>query len=105
MGGNFVQQFVKKNQINFVHGVFTAKLAFNFVQIAAGNVPLIQRLQGKMSGLAASGGFGFVVGQCSQILTHRASILLIKLTISMALSAASAPLLPAFVPERSMACS
>src|SRR3990167_2206518 len=109
---NTVEDFPKVSAINADKIIVDAELGFNFVYRLTGQVPLIQGLHGQTARFAARSGLAFgrlFVGLGGMIeiavKTHLASSCASRLTISRADSAASAPLLPALVPERSMACS
>src|SRR5690606_37916697 len=84
------------------HVHLLAELGLDVLEVLAGELPLVQRLQRAPARAAALGAeLGLTVG----LLAHQEASLRSRLTISMAPRAASAPLLPALVPERSMACS
>src|SRR5690606_41280069 len=75
-----------------------------------GEVPLVERLHTEAAGDLAGGDTAFGLGRrlvlaVVVVEAHLASSCASRLTISRADRAASAPLLPALVPERSMACS
>src|SRR5690606_37402705 len=93
-----VQQFVEILAINFLHIVVATELHLDIGQVIARQLPLVQRLQCKTARLATRRRRALVNGIVHQSCLNR-------LTISMAVMAASAPLFPALVPERSIACS
>src|SRR5690606_32500325 len=93
-----VQQFMEILTINFLHVVVATELHFDIGQVIAGQLPLVQRLQCKTARLATRRWRALVNGIVHQSCLNR-------LTISMAVMAASAPLLPALVAERALACS
>src|SRR5690606_18246830 len=75
-----------------------------------GEVPLVERLHTEAAGDLAGGDTAFGLGRrlvlaVVVVEAHLASSCASRLTISSADNAASTPLLPALVPERSMACS
>src|SRR5690606_20313308 len=99
---------VEVSAIDLAEIVVDTKLRFDLVQRLPGNVPGIQRLHGQGTGLTACENLaaGPLLGRLAVTgVAHLASNCASRLTISRADSAASAPLLPALVPERSMACS
>src|SRR5690606_25200538 len=102
------QDLVEVGAVDLGEVVVGAELRLDLVQGLAGDLPGVQGLDGQAAGLAASGGLAFRRLGCrvaAVLIAHLASNCASRLTISRAESAASAPLLPALVPERSMACS
>src|SRR5690606_10092177 len=105
------EQFMEIRPVDAGEIVVDAKLRLDFVQTLASHVPLIQRLHGQATrhsarrdlALGRLGRLG--IGTVVAIQAHLTSRAVSRLTISRADNAASAPLLPALVPERSMACS
>src|SRR5690554_1106205 len=108
--GNGPQALTEVFAINAGKVVIDLKLGFDIVQVLLGDLPLVYRLHQQRArhaafGNSASGAWRWVVAVVVVVKTHLASSCASRLTISRADRAASAPLLPALVPERSMACS
>src|SRR5690606_26460813 len=99
------QQLVEVGAIHLAEVVVGTKLRLDVEDRQVGHVPGIQRLQSQTAGLATGRCLGATGGARTLLTVHQASSCLVTLTVSKAAMAASAPLLPALVPERSMACS
>src|SRR5690606_12510766 len=107
LGRDAMQQFMEIGGGDLAHVIVDAEFRLDLTDAGTGHLPLVQGLQRELTRptplLDARPSFGslrFVLG-----VAHFASICFSRLTISMADSAASKPLLPALVPERSTACS
>src|SRR5690606_4823025 len=90
-----VQQVHEILQVGHFHVLLVAELVDHRVHVAAAQLPRVQRLQRAAAGARAR--------LHVDALAHAS--LPYRLAISSAAMAASAPLLPALVPERSIACS
>src|SRR6185312_6615307 len=93
-----VQQVLEVVEVGHFHVLLVAELLDHRVHVAAGKLPRVQRLQRA----TASTGAGGEVNPFGTRVHHNRPC---RLTISSAAIAASAPLLPALVPARSIACS
>src|SRR5690554_1078823 len=106
-----VEQLVEVRSIHTHEGVVDAELCLDLVRSLARHVPLVEGLHAQGTRRAARATLRRLGGRLRGVLTvvvvqaHLTSRAASRLTISSAEKAASAPLLPALVPERSMACS
>src|SRR5688500_17748345 len=98
--GHAVQQHVKVLPVGFGKLRLFFELPIDLLDRLSGHLPLVDRLQRQASGPAASGAEMALGDGVHQPLSLRST-----LTISRAVRAASTPLLPAFAPARSVACS
>ncbi len=87
-----MQKFLEITALDLLEVLVDIELLFDFVQILTGNLPLVQ-------------GLNRALPRVGPRRTHVSATFLSKLTISIADRAASAPLFPALVPARSIACS
>src|SRR6185312_10963312 len=93
-----VQQVLEVVEVGHFHVLLVAELLDHRVHVAAGKLPRVQRLQRTATGTRAGGEIDALGPSVHHSRPYR-------LTISSAAIAASAPLLPALVPARSIACS
>ena len=93
-----VQQVLEVFEVGHFHVLLVAELLDHRIHVAAGKLPRVQRLQRAAAGTRARGQVEALRGVAHPSFPYR-------LTISSAATAASAPLLPALVPARSIACS
>src|SRR5690606_3050401 len=103
---NATQKIPKIHDVHFAHVVVDHELGFYVRNRRLAEVPLIQTLHGQCPGPAAIACLGLAgfprLGRSVTRFAHYSPNFLNRLTISRAVMAASAPLLPALVPERSM---
>src|SRR5690606_19683859 len=110
-----MQDLAEIGAIDIGEIVVDPELSLDLVQRMLGHVPLVQRLGRELAGFAALGALRWLdrirrawlprAESFALVPNHLASNCASRLTISRADRAASAPLLQALVPERSMACS
>ena len=93
-----VQQVLEVLEVGHFHVLLVAELLDHRIHVAAAHLPRIHRLQRAATGTRTG-------GQIDPLRTLVHHSFPYRLTISSAAMAASAPLLPALVPERSIACS
>src|SRR5690606_36593393 len=92
---HLAMQFLKISHIDLGHIIGRGHMQFDRLSRVTGHLPGQHCLQSQLSGIMS----------CRRFSRYSPAIYAMTLTISSAPSAASTPLLPALVPELSIACS